>query len=274
MNLYFNGTCDNRISRIDFTSLCLKTKDDSDIDVNMDETDIAVENGKISVRMKGIAFDNEYANGRGNLLENGTLVVNLAIDEADGRFFEDEKAWTKEDQAFYETLLHSVQLKNVIVEDATPNGVNRYEIPVTLERESDCMEDCSDGTEYRWTEIRDNYVNDEGFLCIDAWETDDGDEEGNVIAYVDTLSGRVIYTDPLARVDQAAQEIINGMSEQYKKEHPYDVETLEAIIHGVVSFAGDQPSKDGYNLLNEMGFTDEQMKFFGFDVDAVSEKEE
>lgn len=111
MNLYFNGTCDNRISRIDFTSLCLKTKDDSDIDVSMDETDIAVENGKISVRMKGIAFDNEYANGRGNLLENGTLVVNLAIDEADGRFFEDEKAWTKEDQAFYETLLHSVQLK-------------------------------------------------------------------------------------------------------------------------------------------------------------------
>ena len=63
-----------------------------------------------------------------------------------------------------------------------------------------------------WSDIRCDYCNDEGFWTVDAWKTpatdkDDG-EEGSVIAYIDNLTARVIYIDPIARLDEYAQEVI------------------------------------------------------------------
>ena len=82
-----------------------------------------------------------------------------------------------------------------------------------------------------WAEIRADYIDDtDKFLRIDAWKTGADEEEGKVIAYVDTLSGRVIYVDPIARIDAYAQELIKEASEKYKKEHPYDVEALEEML--------------------------------------------
>ena len=60
----------------------------------------------------------------------------------------------------------------------------------------------------KWAEIRCDYCDDDGFWSVDAWRTDNGNEMGNVIAYIDSLTGRVIYTEPLARVDEYAQEVI------------------------------------------------------------------
>lgn len=60
-----------------------------------------------------------------------------------------------------------------------------------------------------WAEIRCNYFDDtDGFWRVDAWLTDDDNEEGKVIAYIDDLTGRVLYNDTLARIDTHAQEII------------------------------------------------------------------
>ena len=61
----------------------------------------------------------------------------------------------------------------------------------------------------RWMEIRCTHLDTEtGFWAVDAWKTDADEEEAEVIAYIDDFTGRVIYTDPLARVDSYAQEVI------------------------------------------------------------------
>ncbi len=120
-----------------------------------------------------------------------------------------------------------------------------------------------------WSEIRSEFINEEGFLCIDAWKTANDEEEGKVIAYIDTLGGRIIYVDPVARVDENAQEIIQAKSKEYQKEHPFNVDELEVLAKGVVNFESEESASDGYQNLEAMGFSQAEMKFFGFDVDGA-----
>lgn len=60
----------------------------------------------------------------------------------------------------------------------------------------------------KWAEIRNDYFEDNK-LFIDAWLTDDGDEEGNVIAKIDVDTKEIEYLDEDAKTDEYAQEIIN-----------------------------------------------------------------
>lgn len=60
----------------------------------------------------------------------------------------------------------------------------------------------------KWKNIRFDYCDDNGFWSVDAWRTNNPNEQGKVIAYIDSLTGRVIYIDPLACVDEYAQEVI------------------------------------------------------------------
>lgn len=120
-----------------------------------------------------------------------------------------------------------------------------------------------------WSEIRSEFINEEGFLCIDAWKTANDEEEGKVIAYIDTLGGRIIYVDPVARVDENAQEIIQAKSKEYQKEHPFNVDELEVLAKGVVNFESEESASDGYQNLEAMGFSQAEIKFFGFDVDGA-----
>lgn len=61
----------------------------------------------------------------------------------------------------------------------------------------------------KWAEIRCDYMDDyDKFWRVDAWETDDDNEEGKVIACIDSITGRVIYIDAFARVDKYAQSVI------------------------------------------------------------------
>lgn len=72
-----------------------------------------------------------------------------------------------------------------------------------------------------WKEIRINHIDEENsFWSVDAWKTDDDCEEGKVIAYIDNLTGRVIYADPLARVDKMAQEEIAAKVAEIKSRFP------------------------------------------------------
>lgn len=71
----------------------------------------------------------------------------------------------------------------------------------------------------KWAEIRNNFYDDEEQkIYIDAWFTDDNNEEGVVIAKVNYKTKEVEYLDDDARTDSYAQEIIN--------------ETLESIDNG------------------------------------------
>ena len=60
----------------------------------------------------------------------------------------------------------------------------------------------------KWAEIRNNYCDDE-YVYIDAWETDDDNEEGKVIALINIKTKEVGYIANSARSDDYAQEIIN-----------------------------------------------------------------
>ena len=60
----------------------------------------------------------------------------------------------------------------------------------------------------KWSEIRNDFFEDNK-LFIDAWVTDDGDEEGTVIAKIDVNTKEIEYLDEDAKTDNYAQEIIN-----------------------------------------------------------------
>ena len=59
-----------------------------------------------------------------------------------------------------------------------------------------------------WSEIRSDYE-DEGIIHIDAWLTDDDNEDGRIIAKVNSFNGSVEYIDARAKTDEHAQEVIN-----------------------------------------------------------------
>lgn len=61
----------------------------------------------------------------------------------------------------------------------------------------------------KWREIRNDYCDEEeGKVCIDAWKTSNGNEEGKVIAKVDYKTKEIEYLNEAAKTDEYAQEII------------------------------------------------------------------
>ena len=67
----------------------------------------------------------------------------------------------------------------------------------------------------KWSEIRSNYFDDEeGVQTVDAWLTDDDNEEGEVIAKIHLDTKTVDYLDPDAETDEYAQEVINEVLEE------------------------------------------------------------
>lgn len=59
-----------------------------------------------------------------------------------------------------------------------------------------------------YSEVRCDWNNDEGYWCVDAWRSSDGDEEGKVIAVIHEEAGDVYYIEPEARFSPMAQEVI------------------------------------------------------------------
>lgn len=69
-----------------------------------------------------------------------------------------------------------------------------------------------------WNEIRCTYLNEENmFWSVDAWTSGDDSEECTVIAYIDDITGRIIYNDPVARIDTYAQEVIQNKLREINK---------------------------------------------------------
>lgn len=60
----------------------------------------------------------------------------------------------------------------------------------------------------KWAEIRNDFF-DDNKMFIDAWLTDDDNEEGVVIAKIDVNTKEIEYLDEDAKTDSYAQEIIN-----------------------------------------------------------------
>lgn len=62
-----------------------------------------------------------------------------------------------------------------------------------------------------WSEIRNDFIDDDGIVHIDAFLTDDDNEEGVVIAKVHSLTGSIEYLDERAETDEYAQEMIKDV---------------------------------------------------------------
>lgn len=77
-------------------------------------------------------------------------------------------------------------------------------------------------------EVRCDYMaEDDHFWRVDAWRP--AAEQGEVIAYIDDLTGRVLYACPEARYDSAAQEIIAGSVDMVRKNLPAKLSTLARV---------------------------------------------
>lgn len=71
----------------------------------------------------------------------------------------------------------------------------------------------------KYGEIRNDYANeDDRYISIDAWLTDDDSEEGTVIARVNMDTYVVEYIDPNASYDPYAQKIIQETITDLKAE--------------------------------------------------------
>jgi len=61
-----------------------------------------------------------------------------------------------------------------------------------------------------WTAINYDYIDDD-FIYLDAWETEEDSEDGEVIAKVNIASSEVKYLDQRAKTDEYAQEAIKDI---------------------------------------------------------------
>lgn len=69
----------------------------------------------------------------------------------------------------------------------------------------------------KWSEIRINFFDEEEKKWfVDAWTTDNDNEEGTVIAKINLDTGTVEYLDENAKTDEYVQEEIEDFMEEQK----------------------------------------------------------
>ncbi len=120
--------------------------------------------------------------------------------------------------------------------------------------------------ESRWAKVKCDYPcekEDDMFWQVVAWPTDDDNEVCEVIAYIDDLTGRVIYAESEARIDPMAQEFISEKAAECRAAHPFSVKELESVLRDVVDYVLGDPEYARENL-DAMGISEEMAKFFGY----------
>lgn len=66
-----------------------------------------------------------------------------------------------------------------------------------------------------YNEVRHDFYDDMiGVYCIDAWATDDSNEEGKVVATFDPENGEVTYLDDDAKLDDGVINAINELKKE------------------------------------------------------------
>ena len=74
-------------------------------------------------------------------------------------------------------------------------------------------------------------MNPDGYWTVDAWTTSDDNEEGNVIAAIDSETAKVFYVDNCARHDSYAQEVIHSKVREIMESKEDD--RVEAIVDSI-----------------------------------------
>lgn len=85
-----------------------------------------------------------------------------------------------------------------------------------------------------YAEVRNDYFDEtDNFWRIDAWETDDDNEDGKVVAYVHT-SGDAVICEPKARNSALVKEAIKELQQRIKEKSkiPDDYYCVHMAIEG------------------------------------------
>ena len=119
----------------------------------------------------------------------------------------------------------SVLIEAIDVEDEDTlsyidEGYNNFVQPfldaIQIAKENNGIQETSS----KWAEVRNDFIDEfEGKCYIDAWETDDHNEEGRVIAKIDINTKTVEYLDEDAETDKYAQEVIAEAIALFEKEN-------------------------------------------------------
>ena len=86
-------------------------------------------------------------------------------------------------------------------------------------------------------EVRCDYLNEEdNWWCIDAWKTADDNEEGEVVGWVDAVSGNIYYKHETAMCSQKVREVATAKQAEIRAEKYCDLK---------------QKIRDEYNRISE-----------------------
>lgn len=110
-----------------------------------------------------------------------------------------------------------------------------YDIPLYLLTDKS-MERLYEQSEV-YGEVRCDYLNEEdNWWCIDAWKTADDNEEGEVVGWVDAVSGNIYYKHEKAMCSQKVREVAESRQAEIRAEKYCDLK---------------QKIRDEYNRISE-----------------------
>ena len=110
-----------------------------------------------------------------------------------------------------------------------------YDIPLYLLTDKS-MERLYEQSEV-YGEVRCDYLNEEdNWWCIDAWKTADDNEEGEVVGWVDAVSGNIYYKHETAMCSQKVREVATAKQTEVRAEKYCDLK---------------QKIRDEYNRISE-----------------------
>ena len=173
------------------------------------------------------------------------------------------------DPLFYKIALSEGEIVNALYEVLD-------EFKTEMPREYDYYDRIFHENESHWAEIRCDYIDEtDMFWRVDAWKSSNDNEEGSVIAYIDSITGRVLYTDPLARVDSYAQEVIKDKLSELKgvlkiTSKPSNIEIQIPTVHGalIADIEPDEITGSGYDAMY-LGLQPSEDPYVFFDLAAV-----
>lgn len=127
-------------------------------------------------------------------------------------------------------VLPNMDLMAVIGEDG-----KAYDIPLYMLTD-ESLKRLYDQTEV-YGEVRCDYLNEEdNWWCIDAWKTADDNEEGEVVGWVDAVSGNIYYKHEKAMCSQKVREVAMAKQAEVRAEKYCDLK---------------QKIRDEYNRISE-----------------------
>ena len=116
--------------------------------------------------------------------------------------------------------------------------------------------------------ITNDFIDENDICYIIQWQEQDEVDIPTTIAYVDMLTGRVLYTAKDFLLSDYAKYMIAEAVDKANKAHPYTFKELEQAIKNVVEYETEEINGVGYqiaiNNLSDMGIDEDMALFYGF----------